>query len=618
MAVVISGRSAVSETDISTLARRLAEQNNVDWRSLEGSGPSGKVVERDVLDYLARVMAGMEDIDSTPEPLPEGLEAWPDQEQPSTVHAVAEPEAASDAVGFDDLPVDEMLSDELLSDDVFLFESDEAAGAPTAAPDEQPAILGSELPSELPDEVDDLLLVEDEADAFADQAAEKAEVGSHAVGYDVEHETDLALGHDVGHGAERDLGPFGEEADEAPPFPSDIFEPAGEDQLPPSPGLKGGAYTQTPAAAHPRGELDDSQSDEWGVEPLAGDPFGFSAEPSEQATDDASLPDLWASDDAQTHAASEAEQFSADPPVTGSGPWLSSGDDSGRETAPLSESFSASEESWHDGGGVAPLDDRPSAAPGSASTGPAVDPMAEVSADEPAPYRFEPVHEEPLEAERLRTEQFAAGDELMASDEAERLDEADAMEDVVALDGAMPEHDVVAAVAALPLVRSGSVLRRHVDVSALAAAQVAVSAELGAEPLEVAPFLLRAVARAAAELEITAGQVALAELRDGLTLRRVDDAHTRTFRSLVEELHEVGSEEDEVGLIAVDLSGLDVDEVVLDVAAPAVTLGRILYDTQHGAYRSTLALSGELPLEKGAKLLNRVAELLDAPVRLVL
>ena len=73
----------MSEPDIATLARRLAEQNNVDWRLLNGTGPDGKILERDVLDYLARVMAGEEAVDPTPEPLPEGMEAWPDQDAPS-------------------------------------------------------------------------------------------------------------------------------------------------------------------------------------------------------------------------------------------------------------------------------------------------------------------------------------------------------------------------------------------------------------------------------------------------------------------------------------------------------------------------------------------------------
>ena len=98
----------MSEPDISTLARRLAEQNNVEWRSLGGSGPSGKVVERDVLDYLARVMAGMESVDSTPEPVPEGMEAWPDQEAPSAFQRMIDGGHVRDAffVDADAFPVE--------------------------------------------------------------------------------------------------------------------------------------------------------------------------------------------------------------------------------------------------------------------------------------------------------------------------------------------------------------------------------------------------------------------------------------------------------------------------------------------------------------------------------
>lgn len=59
--------------------QRLAEDNNVEWRVLKGSGEGGEVLERDVLAYLTRVMLGEEAADPTPEPLPEGLSAWPEE-----------------------------------------------------------------------------------------------------------------------------------------------------------------------------------------------------------------------------------------------------------------------------------------------------------------------------------------------------------------------------------------------------------------------------------------------------------------------------------------------------------------------------------------------------------
>ena len=70
----------MNEPGITPLAKRLAEENNVDWRSLPPSGSDGRIVERDVLSYLARVMAGDEALDPTPEPVPEGMEAWPDSD----------------------------------------------------------------------------------------------------------------------------------------------------------------------------------------------------------------------------------------------------------------------------------------------------------------------------------------------------------------------------------------------------------------------------------------------------------------------------------------------------------------------------------------------------------
>jgi hypothetical protein len=112
----------VHEPDIAPLARRLAEENNVDWRRLSGTGEDGRVVERDVLGYLARVMAGEEAIDPTPEPVPEGMEAWPADDVGRY--------AASEG---DDDPT----SPPTLDDDLFLFEDP----APPASGEESDALF---------------------------------------------------------------------------------------------------------------------------------------------------------------------------------------------------------------------------------------------------------------------------------------------------------------------------------------------------------------------------------------------------------------------------------------------------------------------------------------------
>ena len=71
--------TAMTELPISPLARRIAEENNVNWRALEGSDAGGGVNERDVLNYLEQVMLGTKPVDPTPEPLPEGMTAWADE-----------------------------------------------------------------------------------------------------------------------------------------------------------------------------------------------------------------------------------------------------------------------------------------------------------------------------------------------------------------------------------------------------------------------------------------------------------------------------------------------------------------------------------------------------------
>ena len=113
------------EPDIAPLARRLAEENNVDWRRLQGSGEGGRVVERDVLGFLARVMAGDEAVDPTPEPVPDGMEAWPEADVEA--HAAGRGHA-NDA---DSPPT--------LDDELFLFE-DPAPVASGAASVEAAAV----------------------------------------------------------------------------------------------------------------------------------------------------------------------------------------------------------------------------------------------------------------------------------------------------------------------------------------------------------------------------------------------------------------------------------------------------------------------------------------------
>ena len=55
------------DEQITPLAKKLAEENSIDWRFIRGTGPTGKVIERDILSYLARIMSGELDLPTLPD-----------------------------------------------------------------------------------------------------------------------------------------------------------------------------------------------------------------------------------------------------------------------------------------------------------------------------------------------------------------------------------------------------------------------------------------------------------------------------------------------------------------------------------------------------------------------
>ncbi|GGJ83306.1 E3 binding domain-containing protein [Deinococcus aquiradiocola] len=69
---------------ISPLAKILAEANGIDWRSIQGSGADGSVVEQDILNYLSRVMSGDEEPPATP--VDEAPPGWTGEMPPMPVN----------------------------------------------------------------------------------------------------------------------------------------------------------------------------------------------------------------------------------------------------------------------------------------------------------------------------------------------------------------------------------------------------------------------------------------------------------------------------------------------------------------------------------------------------
>jgi resuscitation-promoting factor RpfA len=80
----------MSDMQISPLAKRLAEENSIDWQRIKGTGPEGRVIERDILTYLARIMSGEADLPVQPDlsepPPPAGV---PDLGQVSNLAAAS-------------------------------------------------------------------------------------------------------------------------------------------------------------------------------------------------------------------------------------------------------------------------------------------------------------------------------------------------------------------------------------------------------------------------------------------------------------------------------------------------------------------------------------------------
>ena len=491
----------MDQPDIAPLARRLAEENNVDWRRLRGSGDAGRVVERDVLEYLARVMAGDEAVDPTPEPVPEGMQAWPEAD----VRA-GSVEAARDEV--------ELTS--TIEDDIFLFDESDSdddvaavAEADHAAPDGTPPAPPT-------------------GEAAAGAVFDRVDASSAG-----DPTTDDDLEEDLLIAGDGDPAPSAEDAaalDEAVTIASD----------PELPDLFGAAD------AGPR-DADET-------------PALFADEAPDAADGDAGWfggPELGIEDDgAATEAGQRGRAFDDVPSL----------DEASLDVPSLDEPS---------------LDE------------PTVDAL---SLDEPS-------LEEPSDHRDADVGAAAVG----------------AMAPPVA---GPQEHVPIASFADVPLLRHGHVWRRQVDLSALVAAQADLAGDLGrTEPVPLAAFLVRASQKAAAA---NGGAVALACLeRDAIRCVRMDSAEG--FAATVEAVERALAADGggspghtEADLVVADLSEFGVDDAVVRVGAPVLSLGRVLIDNLSGGRRAYLAMSGDgADGADAAQLLARVAEMLEAPVRVV-
>ena len=603
----------MEHTDIAPLARRLAEENNVEWRRLRGSGERGRVVERDVLEYLARVMAGEEDLDPTPEPVPEGMQAWPDEdvrafEQEKRGETV--PPAFGTTTVDDEIFLLDAEGDDL-DDEIDVEEPGAAYGAAEYAGDAYTAYA--------------------RPDAHADDDVELAPM--EGVIDDIVDEDDLLVAGD-------DHAP----TETAPPV-FDARTPDGEAE---PLGRAPSAFASDDVDAELLPDLFDERPSEraWDDAPVFGDdglgvvgsvPPG----PSLDIDDDDGVADgggAWGAPDEgrsgfehdeEAHApvAREPDPNAVEPAFGATGPDALDLDDPGRDAVEPD----AVPEDDADGllapDGAMPDDLMPDDLMPDDPTPDGPTPEG-VAPDDLVPGAASPEGAAPMHAEL-----DDAAPPLMAP-HADAVTPGDAPPhdagpvvvplDPRALGEGDPVHeagDVVAGSSGdgLPLVSHGAVFRRQVDLSNLVAAQGDVARDLGLDdPVPLIAFL----ARAAAKGRGGGSPVGVAVFDDRAIRTASVDAASGAFADVLAAFEGLSEAPDaraeDLDLVVADLADLDLDEAVLHLGVPVLSVGRVLIDTSTGGRRATLTLSGPGVGRDATGILARTAELLETPIRVVL
>jgi len=492
------------DPDIAPLAQRLAEENNVDWRTLSGTGTDGRIVERDVLDYLAKVMAGEADIDPTPEPLPDGMDAWTDDEG----RPIDAPRAAGGT-------------------DAQQGESRSAPAGPSGAvedADEDLLLAG-----------DDLLVGND--DALAEGVTE-AEAGAPNLFASEPPQGRAEVSHDAADGAPASPDLFVDGDDEAADLASTsdaIFDFG---------GLPGDEARQEPAH-EPDEELEDTF--EFGDPEAASGAARMRSEGGQAGVQ--SVAAEAQADEAQADEAQAQESHSYDPPAD--------------------------------------------------------EPAFEAPAFE-APTREAPTHEPPAYEEEESVPEHVAP---LPTPRGEPREEP-RVEPVIVHPSAASER--------WPLARTRTVLRRNVDLDAVVALQRSVSLEAGREHVSSVAVLLRAARFAAARLAFERPAVAYPD-GEGAIAALVPTAEglAGLATEIDAALRDRVARNDESDLWVADLSGLGLDDAVLDSDVPQLLLGRTVVDAEDDSSYATLSLASDLPVDRAAAFLERVAELLEDPLRLL-
>jgi hypothetical protein len=591
----------------------LAEDNNVNWKTLQGSGPDGQIVDSDVLEFLARVMAGEEELNPTPEPLPDGVQSW------DTVEGVRDTDSwfsGPAASGSTPEPGESAAESEFeLSDDIFLFDGEDGAeedGTDFASAAE-PADAGDSTRFGLSLEEDDGFDLFGNASSAAD--SEDLDDDSFLSGittgaqessglldddfYDDDFLTDLSLEDgelDTPEAADADLGEFG--------LSGSGFSAAADDR---HDDLLVGGLSPLSRLSHSAGS-DEQDTDAFGT--ADGSTEAVFRETGLRSLEDYLQEGRFVEADAEPEPAPQPGfEFES-----GSGFELEAGSGTDFEIEFEAEFEPESEPELESAAMLAPEPEHDRfevdfSGVGSEAAGePGQETASEADSDQPGSEMAADAADSTGDGSDFSADFGFAAETLLDESPETAADEAGAQ---------LPPA------ANIPLVSHGTVLRRHADVTLLGQARQAAGIELGQrEPVGVLPFLLRAAARAAHLLEAGTAVTGAAIIRqDGVFTEQFESAAHGSFGELARSLMDPegsGLQGDASGLsvIVVDMSGLEIDEAVLHLGSPVLALGRILSDSEQGTNHSTLTLSGEFNVAAGAEFLQAVSELLASPIRL--
>jgi resuscitation-promoting factor RpfA len=544
----------MDDVKISPLAKRLAEENSIDWRQIHGTGPEGRVIERDILTYLAKVMSGEAELPYQPDvsepPAPTGSMADFGQ-----IHSLA---GASASLAKEGVDLSSMLADPVFNsapvESAALMESAAPALVSEPAPVAQ---FQSDVSIEpIEDDLDDAIFDLDMDDDLEEPVMLDSSDGTLHSGMIQPPSTfDAPMPHASGttDGMDFSFAPGSNDL----PKPSDsadvVLDMDDLGHLPstePAPNFDLNSF-----------EPETSSTSDFSVSGNQG--FDF------QLDDTPVLSEPHASDHLETLPAMDFGLSEPSEPAPSSFNF---------ESEPALPAFSMPEEIASEPATLEPVEHEP-------------------AVHEPATSSFAA----PLEMGLTAAAGFGAA-HLTSNHDHHAEDHHAEPTPVIS---SAPETDHVPSSIAHDFFKVAT-LRRAFNTKALQETAAQLSHAIDGHDVPLAPFLARAAGRGHFGSSLALGSL------DGERLKMTAMPHLEgSFRDLIQVIQNAHLTSASADLTVLDASGLGADDVVLPVGGALLALGRA-HDGQ-----ATLTLSGKFDVASGGAFLERVAGMLENPVGLL-